>query len=347
MQRRIQEDGRLVQRLLMVVPKEFFMFRISPLAGFCCILLVLLPDQCLADRFGSGENAFEIPFVTIGDAGNAPDTTGDPNPAGAVPYEYRIGKYEIPEEAIRKANALSNAAGDPLAITLDDRGPQKPATRVSWFEAARFVNWLNEDKGATPAYKFDAGGDFQLWDPGDVGYDSDNRFRNTGALYFLPSADEWYKAAFYDPVEDTYWDFATGSDDEPIPVASGTIQGTAIWNPVDAPVGDQPADVRLAGGSSVYLTIGQSGNVLEWEETERALINNDPLALRGARGGDYLLTITALNLSSEFRNFSLPVNNPSNVGFRIASAIPEPRTLSHAVVGVAALVLRGAYRRQR
>src|SRR5690349_13624949 len=49
-----------------------------------------------ADVFGSGANSFQIDFVTIGSPGNPPDA--NPNPAGAVPYEYRIGKYEISEQ---------------------------------------------------------------------------------------------------------------------------------------------------------------------------------------------------------------------------------------------------------
>ena len=42
----------------------------------CCI------STARADTFGSGSNAFDIDFVTIGNPGNAADTTGDPNPAG-------------------------------------------------------------------------------------------------------------------------------------------------------------------------------------------------------------------------------------------------------------------------
>ncbi len=105
-------------------------------------------DSAHADTFGSGDNTFEIEFVTIGDAGNAPDTS-DPDPVGAVAYEYRIGKFEISEQMIEKANTLGG-----LGITKDTRGPNKPATSVSWFEAAKFVNWLNESKGFSPAYKF-------------------------------------------------------------------------------------------------------------------------------------------------------------------------------------------------
>jgi hypothetical protein len=112
-----------------------------------------------ADTFGSGSNLFDIDFVTIGNPGNADDTTGDPNPAGKVDSTYRIGQFEISEDMIDKANAQSS-----LSITHDNRGANKPATRISWFEAAQFVNWLNTDSGSTPAYKFN-GGTFELWQP--------------------------------------------------------------------------------------------------------------------------------------------------------------------------------------
>jgi hypothetical protein len=39
--------------------------------------------------FGSGGNQFSMDFVPIGSPGNAADTTGNPNPAGAVGYAYR------------------------------------------------------------------------------------------------------------------------------------------------------------------------------------------------------------------------------------------------------------------
>lgn len=52
--------------------------------------------------FGSGANSFQMEFVTIGNPGNAADTTGLPNPAGAVGYTYGIGKGWRLEEPIRK-----------------------------------------------------------------------------------------------------------------------------------------------------------------------------------------------------------------------------------------------------
>jgi len=80
-------------------------------------------------------------------------------------------------------------------------------------------------------------------------------------VYFLPSVDEWYKAAYYDPTGGAYYDYPTGSNTAPTPVASGTAAGTAVYS---GQVG--PANITLAGGLSPYGTMGQGGNVYEWDE---------------------------------------------------------------------------------
>jgi sulfatase modifying factor 1 len=278
-------------------------------------LVSALHRSACADSIGSGVNSFSIDFVTIGNPGNPADTTGNPNPAGSVPYSYRIGKYEISEQMIEKANLLGG-----LGITKDARGSDKPATSVSWFEAAQFANWLNTSTGHTPAYKFDAGGAFQLWLPSDPGYNAGNLFRNGLAKYFLPSADEWYKAAYYDPVAGVYWDYPTGSNALPIPTAGGTAPGTAV---VLQDLAAGPADIMQAGGMSASGTTGQGGNVSEWEETEFDLSNNSVGSLRGGRGGGW--NSVRSDLSSQFsRAGRFPELSLSGNGFRIASLIPEP-----------------------
>jgi hypothetical protein len=102
----------------------------------------------ISETFGSGDNQFSIDFVRIGNPGNVADTTGSPNPAGSVAYNYNIGKYEISRDMISKANLEGN-----LGITMEDmtsyggNGANKPATGISWFEVAKFVNWLNTSEG--------------------------------------------------------------------------------------------------------------------------------------------------------------------------------------------------------
>jgi formylglycine-generating enzyme required for sulfatase activity len=156
---------------------------------------------------------------------------------------------------INKANAEGG-----LGLTKDTRGPDKPATSVTWNEAARFVNWLNTSSGSLPAYKFAiqpgepgyvANTDIQLWTPSDAGYDPNNLYRNSQAKYFLPSVHEWYKAAYYDPTTGVYFDYATGSNSTPTAVANGTAAGTAVYFHQSV-----PADIMLAGGLSPYGTMG-------------------------------------------------------------------------------------------
>ena len=283
-----------------------------------------------ADAFGSGANEFEIEFVTIGNPGNAPDVTGSPNPAGSVAEIYRIGKFEISEQMIEKANLVGG-----LGITKDTRGPDKPASNVNWFEAAKFVNWLNADAGSAPAYKFDGNGIFQLWQPGDAGYNPANQYRNGRAKYFLPSADEWYKAAYYDPATGVFYDYPTGSDSQPDGIDfTGDPDFDAVF--LDPAAGPLPNDITDVGTLSPYGTGGQGGNVFEWEETAFDLVNDSNIATRGLRGGGWPDGIG--NMRSSTRFGSGPGNDEA-YGFRVAS-VPEPTTWLLAALSIAGLSVR-------
>ena len=280
-----------------------------------------------ADTFGSRPNSFEIEFVPIGNRDNPGDTNpvGHPNHAGKVEYAYRMGKYEISREMVRKAN---NEGG--LGITIDtlgyvSGGPRDPAAGVSWFEAARFVNWLNTSKGHTPAYKFN-GSTFELWQSGDAGYSAANPFRNSQAFYLLPSADEWYKAAYYDPAAGVYYNFPTGSDAAPKAVYGGTESGTAVY---DHDINQGSADINLAGGISPFGTVGQGGNVEEWEETEFDLVNDSSSSFRGFRGGSWA-SGSSFYLEARLRRRGDPTIESGQIGFRVAS-IPEPSSLALSV----------------
>ena len=101
-------------------------------------------------------------------------------------------------------------------------------------------------------------------------------------MYFLPSADEWFKAAYYDPAAGVYYDYPTGSYTAPATVFSGTSPNTAVAGLLHGFEG--PAAATLAGGLSPYGTMGQGGNVREWEETEFESVNDNPSADRGLRG---------------------------------------------------------------
>ena len=308
-------------------------------------VLALTIPAAYADSFGSGGNAFTIDFVAIGNPGNANDsgTTGLYfTPYGGVGYGFQMGTYEISEDMINKANTLGG-----LLITKDTRSANQPATSVSWNEAARFVNWLNVSSGYAAAYNFavqPGGGGYTgnanlvLWTVSDAGYDAGNLYRNSNARYVLPSEHEWYKAAYYSGSGTTYYDYATGSDTIPTAIASGTGAGTAVYGGGGATA---PADITLAGGLSPYGTMGQNGNVWEWDESAFDGINNSSSEDRAVRGGR--LNSTDLTLRASFRTNNPPSSSLSIIGFRVAS-VPEP---SSTVLMCSASLLALTRRRRR
>jgi formylglycine-generating enzyme required for sulfatase activity len=312
------------------------------------LLSISATSRVRSDTFGSGPNTFGIEFVTVGNPGNPADTTGTPNPAGSVPYTYRIAKYEFSNEQIQKVMALSGIDSSHQYFP-NVFGPTRPATQLTWIDAASVVNWLNTSTGNPPTYKFpyqpgDAeyvrGTPHELWLPGDPGYNPANPYRNSLAKYFLPSDNEWYKAAYYDPATGQYHRFATGSDTPPTSVPSGTAPNTAVYYVEGVAKWGQPAPVNEAGGLSPYGTMAQTGNVHEWEETAFDLMNDSISEGRGIRGGHW--DMPEVPVSSQIRyNSLLPYWYDVTIGFRVASAdFPEPSTSLLAIVAFGALPAR-------
>jgi formylglycine-generating enzyme required for sulfatase activity len=268
-----------------------------------------------ADTFGTSGNEFTIDFVNIGNAGNAADTTS----YGAVPYEYRASVNEISQDAITEATASGMAN-----VTAGAWTGNQPAATISWYEAAAFVNWLNTSTGMTPAYDltFSSGSwSMNLWSSADAWQlGGENLYRNKDAFYFLPSENEWYKAAYYNPAGSNYFLYPTASNDAPTAVASGTSAGTAVYG---SGAVTNPAAVTFAGGLSSYGTMGQGGNVFEWNESAVDRSNSDPSENRVLRGGYWLNSEGVLRSSSQ--NDVVPTFEGHVVGFRVAS-VPEPST---------------------
>lgn len=239
-----------------------------------------------ADSFGVGTNQFSIAFVSVGNAGNGGDANSR-DQLGGVPYDYSMGTYEISQEQVNLA-----VAGGLAGVAAGAWGNSQPATFMKWYEAAAFVNWLNTSTGYTPAYNLTYNGGttnsswvMSLWSPAEAWINGgQNLYRNQNTHYFLPSENEWFKAAFHmnNGVTANYWNYATGSNAAPTPVASGTAAGTAVY---DQSLTAPPANVQTAGGLSSYGTMGQDGNVAEWTESSVTGTNTIPSADRAIWGG--------------------------------------------------------------
>lgn len=313
-------------------------------AALMFLVFALLVPPISAATFGVGDDTFDMSFVEIGDPGN----TADPATGyGRVDTTFYMSTYEVSRDMI---DTYNNVSGDPEISMFDYAGggvtggnlANRPATGVTWNEAARFVNWLNIESGSVAAYQFSGaviGANIVLWESGDIGYDVNNPYRNSGANFFLPSENEWYKTAYYDSDTAGYNLYTTSN--LPSPVASGTDPDTAVF---ELQSSDGPAVVSEAGGVGPHGTIGMGGNVWEWTESSADGVNDDGSEARSLRGGSWVSASVAV-LASTVRVNNNPNAEVNGNGFRVASltGIPEP--------GAAALLLFGsgvfALRRRR
>lgn len=279
--------------------------------------------------FGEGSNGFEIVFVEIGDPGNPMDEVIFPHdvdvhfggldfrPVGGLDYHYSISMHEISRDMVSKAveAGLADVDLDPMDRISSGPRPEMPATGIEWWEAARFVNWLNSSQGYQEAYQVEGPSGYVFWEPDDDGYDPANVLRNSLAKYVLPSTHEWHKAAYYDPsANDGYWGYAHGSDQPPTAVPSGTEPGTAVYQ---QSIAQGPADITEAGGLSPYGVMGMDGNVNEWEETVADFVADSPFREEfGSRGVNW--HSTASGEGSSQRGFDPAGAHTLSLGFRVA-----------------------------
>ena len=293
----------------------------------CAAFTLTTQLSAQADTFGTSGNEFTIDFVDIGNAGNAADTTT----YGAVPYEYRMGKNEISELQITKATQIGMAH-----VSAGAWSNNQPAANITWYEAAAFVNFLNTNSGKTAAYNLTFSNSqwsmalqssSNAWTAGGT-----NLYRNKNAFYFLPSENEWYKAAYYNPAGSNYFLYPTASSSVPTAVGGGTNAGTAVYDKAAS----VPSTVDSAGGLSPYGTMGQGGNVFEWNESAFGGANSSASDVRARRGGAW--DSAEHSLRSSVRDGNVPTLEGNFVGFRVAS-VPEPSTYVLVLMGAGALYL--------
>jgi formylglycine-generating enzyme required for sulfatase activity len=146
--------------------------------------------------------------------------------------------------------------------------------------------------------------------------------RKSNAGYVIPSEDEWYKAAYYDPNKPCgpgYWDYATRSDVEPSNLLSATGTNNANYAiSSDYTIGSpyfRTEAGAFASSPSAYDTFDQNGNVAELNETIM-------LSRRGIRGGSFGGPECDMRAANRAEGVGC-ADESSGVGFRLV-LVPEP-----------------------
>ncbi|MDY0170122.1 MAG: SUMF1/EgtB/PvdO family nonheme iron enzyme [Thermoguttaceae bacterium] len=264
---------------------------------------------------------------------------------GTVDYIYDIGKYHVTNAQYAAfLNAVASES-DPHGLYHLDMGThatsgisregtagnytytvreeegvsraQWPVNYVSWYAAARFTNWLTT--GDTESGVYNTGN----WES----MDRQTALLTFGAAYFLPSENEWYKAAYYDPAgndgEGRYYLYGTGTDE--IDTSMANYYGATYGGES----GGTPSDVGSYEYPSPYGAYDMAGNVWQWNEARSG-------SNRGRRGSWYGDAEQALRASNRGWRAA---NSPNfAMGFRVAS-VPEPGSVIMLLAGVVGLLL--------
>jgi sulfatase modifying factor 1 len=297
-----------------------------------------------------GAGAVTIDLVTVGNPSNPADPQG-PNLFGRVTTSYQIGKTEITNaQYLEFLNA--KAASDPYGLYNSSMGAfeggiiqqgsagsftyalkapvvgggpggsdytygDKPVVYVSWYDAIRFANWMNNGQGSGDTET----GAYTLLGGTPVPSNATSITRSANATWFLPTENEWYKAAYYNAATSSYFDYAAGSDATPdnhLPADdSGNSANYLIG--LNTTTGDPGLPYTPAGAyassHSPYGTFDQGGNVAEWNET----LVNQATVTRGSRGGAWDTDATALTAAT--RGSSLATKETDDIGFRLARSV--------------------------
>ena len=247
-------------------------------APFAIALLIAPAD---ADVISHGETNVHMNFVAVANKGNPADTeimNDGTTGYGSVGYEYRIGKYEV------TADQWAAVIGaDPNVGNAGDWSGSQPTAGVKWYEAAKFCNWLTSGHYNQGYYTILSDGTIVPHELDHAEYAAEYA-AEYGTVYFIPTEDEWYKAAYYDPKKNRvggYWDYPTRHDDPDEPVGITSEAGTLDAVFVDEFNQRYPNSVENAGTASAYGTVGQGGNVWEWNEDPVPSMGENP----GVRGG--------------------------------------------------------------
>jgi len=332
-----------------------------------------------AELYSSSDSGqVKISTVAVSEPGNAADPATQ---MGAVDHEFRMGQFNI---TIGQYATFLNSVGqsDPHGLynsrmasdlqvagiartgspgkfrynVIPPSGPvqisaatpdQRPITYVSWFDAARFANWMsNGQPTGQQTKRTTENGAYNLLNTQarrGLAVPKNSLNPNTGfpPTYYLPTENEWYKAAYYNfslnDQEGGYTIYSTNSNTAPsnMPGSSNNaanllFQGRfAVTQQLSL---DSQQNYSTNVGSFTrskgpFGTFDMNGSV--WEMLDPATQSSPSIILRGGGWTSYFTY-----LQSGYRIGGNPAASGSNGGLRLVSEAKNPASMGYELVKV-------------
>jgi len=317
--------------------------------------------------------SINMQYVTVGNPGNAADpatgvyTDSGYEHFGSVGYTYNIGEYDVTDSQYctflnavdpTGANALylySPLADAEFGISVNQAAvsgskysvipgyANMPVVDVDYWDTLRFANYLDDGNTEAGAYTLIGGSTDEFGTPSNASSLLTNPQPNAGASVWLPSENEWYKAAYYNPANGTYSTYATQNNTAPGNIiGSGTNEANYYtgnaYSVTQSSSDDSSQNYLTAVGSfsgspSYYGTFDQSGDVFNCNST---IVSANAPVLHGG-----FWNSPSFALSSTARYYFSQNYQGNAFGFRVAS-VPEPTSMVLMLAGVAGLgLMRG------
>ncbi len=317
---------------------------------------------------------------------NREDPVGRVTGRGSVGYEYNIGRTELPSHLFLEFYNALYARSTPVPIPVSlippfrwggevDPNYSGPGTRyrlrsnlpnaamtpvggIDWRTCAILCNWLHNNKGTDASAFLNGAYDVSTFSQSTFPSFTDQQAHNPDARYWIPTWDEWLKAAHFDPNKSNpdgtvggWWLQPNGTD---IPLTYG-LPASLGGSPLNqANSGFQtPLGTEYTVPLKAYLDVQSpwglwdvAGGTTEWTETA-VFVVGEPLprwrTVDGSRWGNLSTTTDSVWSSGGFS----PDDALTGLGLRIASIVPSVPSLPILACGVLWMVPRRKRHEQR
>lgn len=313
--------------------------------------LVLLATWCVLMIVVGTGRAQPITIATV-PVGNPKNVSDPATGFGSVAYSYNIGEYDVTAAqytaflnavastdtyGVYNSSMAGTTNGAPGIVRNGSLGNYAysvvagrgnyPVTDVSFWDATRFANWLDNGQPIGPEGPGTTETGTYTLTPTAIA--NNTVARNPNSTWAIANDGEWYKAAYYSPTLNSgaggYWLY---------PTQSNTISPTQA-NYYDPPSnnGTDTTSVGDYAYPSYYGTYDQGGDVFQWNE---GVYDGQ---WRVLRGGSFNNVVNVVNYGSDLQSGYIsaggwPQLDGYSIGFRV-SELPEPASIS--LIGITAL----------